>query len=206
MSSDPAAIGAAASARTGVVIPIRSFAGGHSRLGPAIDDAARTDLARDLATRVLAAATPFPAVVVSDAPEVREWAAAAGAAVLDDPGGLDASARAGVAWCRARGLPRAVVAHADLPWASSFAGVARDASRPVAVIVPCHRDDGTPVLSVPADVDFPFAYGVGSFRRHVAIARELGLAVRVVRDPALAFDVDVPDDLARLEPTPAGPR
>ncbi len=65
-------------------------------------------------------------------------------------------------------------------------------------IVPCHRDDGTPVLSVPTDVDFHFAYGPRSFRRHAAEARRLGLGVRVVRDRDLGFDVDVPDDLVSL--------
>jgi 2-phospho-L-lactate guanylyltransferase len=65
-------------------------------------------------------------------------------------------------------------------------------------IVPCHRDDGTTVLSVPVDAPFRVAYGPGSFRRHAAEARRLGLGFRVVRDPELAFDVDVPDDLDRL--------
>jgi 2-phospho-L-lactate/phosphoenolpyruvate guanylyltransferase len=207
MQSDPAAAGADATARAGVVVPIRAFAGGQARLVDAIDAAARADLGRELAARVLAAAAPFPVVVVTDAPEVREWAADAGAtAVISDPGGLDASARAGLRWCRDAGLPRAIVAHADLPWARSFAGVAHDGSRPIMVVVPCHRDDGSPVLSVPTDVDFEFAYGESSFRRHVAMARRLGLAVRVVRDPDLAFDVDVPEDLVRLRRTLATPR
>jgi len=66
------------------------------------------------------------------------------------------------------------------------------------VLVPDHRDDGTPVLSVPVAAPFRFAYGPGSFRRHVAEASRHGLAVRVVRDPDLAFDVDLPADLERL--------
>jgi 2-phospho-L-lactate guanylyltransferase len=64
--------------------------------------------------------------------------------------------------------------------------------------VPCHRDDGTNVVSLPAGSPFRFGYGPGSFRRHAAEARRLGLAVRVVRDPELAFDVDLPEDLAAL--------
>ncbi len=207
MQSDPAAAGADATARAGVVVPIRAFVGGQARLVDAIDEAARADLGRELAARVLAAASPFPVVVVTDAPEVREWARDAGAtAVIADPGGLDASARAGVRWCREQGLIRAIVAHADLPWARSFAGVGHDGARPIMVVVPCHRDDGTPVLSVPVHADFEFAYGENSFRRHVAMARRSGLAVRVVRDPNLAFDVDVPEDLLTLRHTLATPR
>ena len=66
-------------------------------------------------------------------------------------------------------------------------------------LVPCHRDDGTPVLSVPTAVDFRFAYGPGSFRLHAAEARRLGLGLRVVRDADLGFDVDIPDDLEALD-------
>ena len=54
------------------------------------------------------------------------------------------------------------------------------------------------MLSVPTAVDFRFAYGPGSFRRHAVESRRLGLGLRVVRDHDLAFDVDVPDDLVEL--------
>jgi 2-phospho-L-lactate guanylyltransferase len=93
---------------------------------------------------------------------------------------------------------RVVVAHADLPFARSLDPVDGDGVDPVAALVPCHRDDGTPVLAVPVAAPFGFAYGPGSFRRHVDEARRAGLTVRIVRDPDLAFDVDVPADLERL--------
>jgi 2-phospho-L-lactate guanylyltransferase len=184
--------------RTGVVIPIRAFALGKARLADELGPVERADLGRRLADRVATAAAPFDTVVVSSDTAVRAWAAARGLTVIDDPGNLDAAAAAGCAALRARGLVRGVIAHADLPRASSLANVARDGSLPVAALVPCHRDDGTPVLSLPLQVDFRFAYGPGSFRRHAAIARELDLAVRVVRDADLAFDVDTPDDLTLL--------
>jgi 2-phospho-L-lactate guanylyltransferase len=65
--------------------------------------------------------------------------------------------------------------------------------------VPCHRDDGTNVLSLPAGVPFRFAYGPGSFRRHLAEAGRLGLDARVVRAPDLMVDVDTVDDLSHLD-------
>jgi 2-phospho-L-lactate guanylyltransferase len=167
----------------------------------------RAWLVAEMADRVLAAARPLPVTVVTSAREVRSWAAARGVPVLDDPGSLDLAAAAGVAWVQSLGLPRAVIAHADLPLASGLEGLARDGGRPVVAAVPCHRDDGTPVLSVPSDGAFRFAYGPGSFRRHAAEARRLRLGFRVVRDAALAFDVDADDDLAGLglvpEPHPA---
>jgi 2-phospho-L-lactate guanylyltransferase len=54
------------------------------------------------------------------------------------------------------------------------------------------------VLSIPVDAGFEFHYGEGSFARHVAESRRVGLAIRVVRDPRLRFDVDTPDDLLAL--------
>jgi 2-phospho-L-lactate guanylyltransferase (CobY/MobA/RfbA family) len=42
---------------------------------------------------------------------------------------------------------------------------------------------------------FPFQYGPASFRHHSARAADLGVDLRVVRDPRLALDVDRPDDL-----------
>ncbi len=183
----------------GVVIPVRAFALGKARLAAHLDDATRAELARKLADRVGAAAGELPTVVVSSAADVRDWARTHGLDALDDPGTLDEAAAAGRAWVADRGCARALVAHADLPFARSLAPLARDGARPVVAVVPCHRDDGTTVISVPVDVPFGFAYGPGSFRRHAAEARRLGLGFRVVRDADLAFDVDVPDDLDRLD-------
>jgi 2-phospho-L-lactate guanylyltransferase len=187
-------------ARAGVVIPIRAFAVGKARLSETLDDARRAELAERMADRVLAAAGPLPVVVVSSADDVRGWGGRHRVTVIDDPGGLDAAAIAGVAWCGGHGMVRAVVAHADLPHApaGSLARFAADDALPIVDLVPCHRDDGTPVLSVPIPSRFRFAYGPGSFRAHVANARRVGLAVRVVRDPDLGFDVDLPADLAAL--------
>lgn len=185
-------------AHAGVVLPIRSFVLGKARLAADLDDIARAELGRRLADRVADAADSYPVVVVTSAPEVRAWAAARQLSVLDDPGSLDSAARRGQEHFAAAGVGRVVVAHGDLPWARSLVGLARDASQPVVALVPCHRDDGTNVLAVPTGVAFGFAYGPGSFRRHVAEARRLGLGVRVVRDRDLAFDVDVPEDLAAL--------
>lgn len=189
----------------GVVIPVRAFALGKARLTEHLDDETRTALARTLADRVGAAAGELPTVVVSSAPDVRDWACARGLDVVDDPGTLDEAAAAGRAWVAAHGCTRAVVAHADLPLARTLAPLTRDGGRPIVAVVPCHRDDGTTVISVPVDAPFEFAYGPGSFRRHAAEARRRGLGFRVVRDAELAFDVDVPDDLDRIDLVASSP-
>ena len=188
------------SARTAVVIPIRAFTGGQARLASLLSTEARARLGRDLATRVRNAARPQPVIVVSDSPEVHTWARDMDVeAVLSDPGSLDGAAAAGVARGVSLGVDRVVIAHADLPLVTDLAPVMRDGARPVVTAVPCHRDDGTPVLSVPAGVAFDFAYGPDSFRRHAREARRRGLGFRVIRDADLGFDIDLPEDLARLD-------
>src|SRR5689334_12462361 len=149
----------------GVVIPVRAFALGKARLAEQLHPDDRAALARRLADGVADAAGDLPVVVVTSADEVRTWALGRGLEVLPDPGSLDDAAHAGRARLRERGCARAVIAHADLPWATTLAPVVHDGSVPVVVIVPCHRDDGSPVVSVPTGLPFDFAYGPGSFRR-----------------------------------------
>jgi 2-phospho-L-lactate/phosphoenolpyruvate guanylyltransferase len=189
-----------------VLVPLKGFRRAKARLAPRLDEDARAALAAAMAERVLAAAAPLPVLVVCDDPEVERWAAERGAAVLRQRAdGLDAAVAEGVARLRSEGTALAVVAHGDLPLA---AGLAALASFPGVTLVPDRRRDGTNVLVVPTDAGFTFAYGPGSFARHLAEAHRLGLRVREVEDPALAWDVDDPADLdsAQLPPVPARPQ
>lgn len=187
----------------GVVIPVRSFTRGKSRLAGAFGTGSSATseheaFVRRLADRAADAAGSRPTAVVTSAPEVAEWALGRKLFVVADGGSLDAAAVAGRTWSAEHGCARVVVVHADLPDIVSLDSVADDGTEPTAVIVPCHRGDGTPVLSVPVAAPFEFSYGPGSFARHCAAARRAGLDVRVVDDAALGFDVDGPDDLAVL--------
>jgi 2-phospho-L-lactate guanylyltransferase len=148
-----------------------------------------------MAERVLAAAAPLPVVVACDDRGVADWAEALGASVEWTPGvGLNGAVQQGFASLADAGFDVVVVAHADLPHA---AGLDRVAVFPDdVVLVPDRHDDGTNVLAVPTSAaGFTFAYGVGSFARHVAEAERLGRRARVERLPELQWDVDTPDDL-----------
>lgn len=182
------------SALTGVLVPVKSFAEAKVRLAPALDDAARADLARAMAAIVVAAAAPLPVAVVCDDDEVAAWARSVGAEVYWRPErGLNGAVADGVGRFAAEGFARVIVAHADLPlatdlaWVADFDGV---------TLVPDRRDDGTNVICVPTSAGFTFSYGPSSFRRHRAEAERLGLPHRVVREPRLGWDLDTPGDLA----------
>ena len=185
-------------------MPVKAFGAAKGRLAPALDARSRAALAERMATRVLAAAAPLPTVVVCDDEEVAAWARACGASVVWSPGrGLDRAVADGVAWLAARGTARVVVAHADLPLAEGLACLAAGSG---VTLVPDRWDDGTNVAVVPVRAGFRFAYGVGSFGRHVAETVRLGLELTVVRRPDLAWDVDLPADLGYAEPEPLASR
>jgi len=176
-----------------VLIPVKAFADGKARLAPTLDRNGRAELSRMMATRVLAAAAPLPVAVVCDDAEVAAWAVDNGAMALPEPGrGLNGAVEAGVVRLAALGASEVLVAHADLPMAH---GLAQLAGFDGVTLVPDRRDDGTNVVCIPANASFRFAYGPGSFARHRAEAQRLGLQYRIVRQPDLAWDVDVPSDI-----------
>lgn len=180
--------------QSAVVIPVKAFASAKARLSPAVTPREREALAQSMAEAVIRAAGPMPVVVVCDDPAVATWAQTQGAEVRWTPGlGLDGAVQAGVEWAAESGYNRVVVAHADLPLATDLQHLTGVHSG--VVLVPDRRADGTNVISLPADCGFRFAYGPGSFHRHRAEATRLGLAVTVVDDASLAWDVDTPDDL-----------
>ncbi|MDY7101217.1 MAG: 2-phospho-L-lactate guanylyltransferase [Actinomycetota bacterium] len=177
-----------------VLIPVKAFHRAKARLSGTLDPPTRETLARHMAETVVRAASPLPVAVVCDDETVSEWAGAQGATVLWRPGhGLNGAVRSGVDGLAAAGYRRVVVAHSDLPlavdlqWVARFDGV---------TLVPDRRDDGTNVLSVPTDAIFEFGYGGGSFRHHAREALGRRMALRVVREPLLGWDVDTADDLA----------
>lgn len=176
-----------------MVVPVKAFSDAKNRLADVLDGHRRADLARELATRVVRAALDMPVYVVCDDDTVATWARGEGATVLWRPAaGLDDAASFGVTAARDAGFDQVVVAHGDLPRARDLTPLRGFDG---ATLVPDRHDDGTNVLCIPVDRGFRFAYGPGSFRRHLAEAGRIGLAVRVLRDPDLAWDVDVPDDL-----------
>jgi len=183
-----------------VLLPVKAFAEAKRRLAPALDPPARAALAQAMATLVLASAAPLPVAVVCDDADVAAWARDAGALVVWEPErGLNRAVEAGVARLGADSARRVIVAHGDLPlalhlgWVGRFLGV---------TLVPDRQGNGTNALCVPSGAGFTFSYGPGSLARHAAEAHRLGLPLRVVREPSLGLDVDLPADLVAASALP----
>jgi 2-phospho-L-lactate guanylyltransferase len=176
-----------------VLVPVKAFAEAKARLAVALDASARAELARVMAERVLHAAEPLDVRVACDDDGVADWAFTHGARVVRTDGlDLNGSIAKGLAVLRDEGVPRVVIAHADLPFATALAWTA---DFPGATLVPDRHDDGTNVLSIPTTLDFEPMYGPGSFGRHVAQLRALACALRIARLAELQWDVDDPADV-----------
>ena len=182
------------------VIPLKGFADAKERLSGALGPQRRADLARATADRVATACLEagFRLVVVTSDADVSSWAADLPAQVVSDPGrGLDDACRAGVE-LRPDGW---AVAHGDLPLLDkvSMTDLAGHLGAGRSVIAPA-RDGGTNLLA--ADRLIPFAYGPGSFHRHLtALARSDTV---VVTGAATAIEIDTPADLTAAAKLPGG--
>jgi 2-phospho-L-lactate guanylyltransferase len=142
-------------------------------------------------------------VVTGDA-EGAAVARAAGAAVVDDPGGGQGAA---VAAALDGVEPGAIlIVNADLPCVVPGDLHALLAAAPPGGFALVEAPDGTTnALCVPAREAFSSLYGPGSAARFRAHAERLGLHVESAAVPNLADDVDTLDDLRRLSQR-LGPR
>jgi len=192
--------------RTAAVLPVKSFDRAKQRLGAALGELDRGELAAAMLADVLAALGDVGGlgdlIVVTAEPRAAAAARTAGARVVDDPveaGQSDAAFR-GVRAAVARGAERVLLVPGDCP-ALDPAEVARLLDGfPGAglVIVPDRHGSGTnALLLAPPDAVDP-SFGPGSFARHAVFGAAAGVAVRVARAPSLELDVDTPGDLAAL--------
>lgn len=180
-----------------MLIPLRSLRTGKQRLGSEFTQEQRSAIIEYMADRVVGAARELPILIVHDDPDVATWASDRGVASLRPATpGLNEAVTAGRDLLAAHGVERVIVAHADLPEADDL----RQMLGPEAIsITPDRHRTGTNVLSVTTALPFTFAFGPESFERHCEIARNLGIAPRIVEAPDLRRDVNRPDDLDGLD-------
>lgn len=99
-----------------------------------------------------------------------------------------------------RGFNAAMIVPADVPLVQSneLRTLLQAHAAQRVTIVPADIDQGTNALVVPLPTPIEFAYGPGSFLRHLDQARDARIATRVMRIPGLNLDVDRPSDLIRV--------
>jgi 2-phospho-L-lactate guanylyltransferase len=205
-----------------VVLPLRTLSGGKARLGGAVDAEERAALILGMARRTVEVLLDWPGcerlhLISPDRAlltALRSDGIARGgerlSTLVQAGEGLGAAIVAGRERALAEGAVSLLVLPGDLPELShdaldrlalaADAGLAAGAGAPLVAIAPAEARGGTNALLLrPPDAIDP-AFGEASFEAHLRAAAAVGAAVQVVRDDALGYDLDTPDDLERLDP------
>ncbi len=183
-------------------VPLKQFDLAKARMAVGFDAEQREKLGRAVAAHTLevVARTVGAVWVVTSDEAVAEWADDRGAGIiLERLEGLNAAASR-VIELAANG--RWMILHADLPLLTpedvraAWDRIPRDG-----FLLAPSRDGGTSVFAGKAPVP-SFAYGPGSFHRHLAGVRRH--PVRVIARTGFLLDVDAPSDYAAAARHPRG--
>jgi 2-phospho-L-lactate/phosphoenolpyruvate guanylyltransferase len=197
--------------RLWVIVPVRGFASGKSRLAGAVSAAVRQQLNEAMLRRVLRVLRGFcggiGVMVVTPSFQARYLARALGFAALRETPGSTLNEALSQATCAVRrlGADTVLILPSDLPFLA-VADVRRVMSglgvRRGVVIGPDRHGDGTNALAFTPVSGFRYRFGRGSFSAHVREARRARSRLRIVRTPGIAFDVDTPDDYRAIQSRP----
>lgn len=183
------------------LVPLKVPGTGKRRLAPVLDAAGRAHLVRSLFAQVLGALRSTPEIghiaVVTPDPA---FLPAGVLGLTDSTQDINETIARAAQQISARGGRRLLVLPADLPCVEpAEISALITASLPGGfAIAPDRRECGTNALCFTLPANFRFQFGADSFAKHLAEAAALGRKAAVVREPGLAFDVDEPEDLARL--------
>ena len=147
---------------------------------------------------VLAVCTAVaPTIVATSDPAGGDIALELGAALIDDPGGGQGFA---VAAALRPTSGRVLVVNADLPCIAAADVVSLEAVTPTRGMALVVAQDGTTnALGLSSSTLFAPLYGPNSAERFRLHGEQLGVDVLLADVPMLAADVDVIDDLERLQ-------
>lgn len=188
-----------------LIIPIKELSAGKSRLRHILSHDARTELNRILAMRTLAVANEFRqfarVFVVSKSEKVLTLAQRYSLDVLREPVGATLNDAISFAWSAAQdvGCSELLVVPVDLIYLSAdrLNGLIQYGAEADVTLVTDASETGTNVIFWKSLKTARFLFGPDSAKRHAMDAANRGLRVRVVRDDALSFDLDLPQDFVR---------
>ena len=192
-----------------VLIPLKPPSEAKERLSGILTHDERRELAEATLRTVVRAVTATGLSLAVVTPDTATAAALLppGVPVIAesaDARGLSAQIEHALAQPFVASFDHVLILHADLPLASAeeLGLLAAQASAGVTMVE--SADGGTNALLAPLPLGFRLHYGKGSFAKHRAAAKAAGLAVQAFVSPALALDLDTPDDLRALLARPEG--
>lgn len=188
------------------IVPVKRFDAAKQRLAAGIEDERRRQLVAAMAADVLEAIGDARGVartiVVSGEPAIAELAAAAGAETLPEPfeGGHVEAALAGIARAESDGARAVVLLPGDCPLLDprELDRLLTGVPTPYVGIVPDRHGTGTNALVLSPPGAIVPAFGAGSRKRHVDLARRAGVPFGVEELASLGLDLDTPADVVAL--------
>lgn len=189
-----------------LVLPMKSMREGKTRLASALEPRQRHKLLESMLLRTLARAAEFAGLdrtlLVSGCAESRACAARIGARVLEETSGagLNGALRQAQQELRRINASHMLVVPCDLPRlkVDDLRRLADAATTRCIGIAPDETGEGTNGLCLDTSLEFAFSFGPHSYARHVNHIRRSGLQHLSIETPGLAFDLDLPQHLARI--------
>jgi len=185
-----------------VVVPVKPAGEAKSRLATVLSPAARAELARELYDHTLTTIerwgkADWRLVVSRDARVLASAGTRGWVAVTEETADLNGALTQAGTQAMYLGADSLLILPADLPLLAPEdldALVALATNNAGMVIAPCRRGTGTNALLLrPPDV-IPLTFGPESFVAHRRLATQRGVTICVCRSPALALDLDTPED------------
>jgi 2-phospho-L-lactate guanylyltransferase len=189
-----------------VVVPIKAFTSAKTRLSARYDADQRACLAQVSAERVLVAVADCPAIdhriAVVDSNAAAKMALYHGFEVLQrtDIYGQNAAVGAGFHRAMQRGATNVLTVSADVPLLRPEDIVEMLKPKPPVLVMVSDREGlGTNALRLDPAIDLRLQFGPGSLALHRREAADLKLRVKVIDNPRVRIDLDVPEDIDALE-------
>lgn len=189
-----------------LLIPVKNLGNAKQRLGEALRQSQRSQLAEAMLTDVMYAAAGVRsridvALVTGDA-RAKQLAAEFGFRVIEDVRNESETAaiEMATAWCEQRGYHTTVVIPGDIPLAASdeLNAVLEAAPNEGAVFVPAYDRRGSNcVLRRPASL-IPLRFGNDSFLPHCEAMQKTGKELIILEMPGIGLDIDNPHELQLL--------
>ena len=202
-----------------VVVPVKPFNEGKSRLAGHITPQQRQALNRELLTRTLTvinrAHLDAEILVISRDTHALAAAKRAGSRTLTEEDQLctaqpsactpndtesepqlNAALTQAARYAAAHGATKLLVLPTDMPnlTADDIRAMASPRGPEPQITIAPSRDGGTNALMLQPAQAIPFAFGRDSFLRHQRLAAQAGIPVHVVQSDSLLFDIDLPED------------
>jgi 2-phospho-L-lactate/phosphoenolpyruvate guanylyltransferase len=182
------------------VVPVKRLSEAKSRLSGHLSTTARHSMVLSLLDGVVSALRSSGCIdrIALTTPDV-DMAHDLGLECIPDRGNLNASLAGASKWAMCIGAHALLIVPADLPFleGSCIRSLVQIGAEAPIVIAPTHDGGTGALLLTPPHVLSP-SFGPNSFERHLSLARQHGVEVRVMEDIAFRYDLDTPQDLERL--------